>query len=108
MENGETTTDGAHRETFEEACAKIEIRGLYTLFNLPNINQVHIFFLSKLLNLDFSAGQESLEVALFKSDEIPWDEIAFSPVANTLKYYFEDFKTREGEAIQFPVRIADV
>lgn len=103
MENGETTIEGVHRETLEEACARIEIKGLYTLYNLPHIDQVHLFFLCKLLNLDFSAGRESLEVKLFTFSDIPWDEIAFPPVTNTLKHYFSDRASN-----QFPVRVSDV
>jgi hypothetical protein len=31
-----------------------------------------------------------LEVALFAEDQIPWDEIAFLAVRNTLAHYYED------------------
>jgi len=95
MENAETTAEGAQRETLEEANARVEILGLYALFNIPHINQVYILFRSRLLDLDFSAGAESLETRLFKEDEIPWDEIAFITVRRTLHHYFDD--RRRGE-----------
>ncbi|MCL5059071.1 MAG: NUDIX hydrolase [Candidatus Thermoplasmatota archaeon] len=65
MENGETTLEGAARETREEAGARIEVGGLYTLYNLPHINQVYFMFRARLLDLDFQPGVESLETRLF-------------------------------------------
>jgi ADP-ribose pyrophosphatase YjhB (NUDIX family) len=95
MENAETTAEGAQRETLEEANARVEIHGLYALFNIPHINQVYMLFRARLLDLDFSAGAESLETRLFTEDEIPWDEIAFITVRRTLHHYFDD--RRRGE-----------
>jgi ADP-ribose pyrophosphatase YjhB (NUDIX family) len=93
MENSETTPEAAARETLEEANAQVEIGELYSMYNLPYINQVHLLFRAKLLDLGFSAGVESLDVQLFNEQEIPWDNIAFRPVKFTLQYYFSDRKT---------------
>ena len=90
MENGETTTEAAIRETLEEANARIAIGDLYSMYSLPYINQVHLLFRARLLDQDFSPGKESLEVKLFAEHEIPWEEIAFSPVKYSLEHYFED------------------
>jgi len=90
MENGETTTEAAIRETLEEANARIEVGDLYSMYSLPFINQVHLLFRARLLDLDFSPGPESLEVMLFTENEIPWDEIAFRPVKYSLEHYFAD------------------
>ena len=95
MENGETTAEGAMRETIEEANAKVEILGLYALFNIPHINQVYMLFRARLLDLDFSAGAETLETKLFDEDNIPWDQIAFVTVRRTLKHYFNDRRAGE-------------
>ena len=95
MENGETTIDAAARETLEEANAQVEIGELYSMYNLPYINQVHLLFRAKLLNLDFSPGVESLEVELFAEENIPWDTLAFRPVRFTLQQFFADRKTGE-------------
>ncbi|NIR25448.1 MAG: NUDIX domain-containing protein, partial [Gammaproteobacteria bacterium] len=35
MENGETSSQAAARETIEEAEAEVNLQGLYTVFNLP-------------------------------------------------------------------------
>ena len=105
MENGESSLDGAIRETTEEAGASVIVKSdsLYTLFNLPKINQVYMFFRTELANLDFAAGIESTEVALFSEAEIPWGEIAFPVVKSTLEHYFDDLRKN-----QFPVRMFDV
>ncbi len=105
MENGESSLNGAIRETHEEAGAAVLVQNdsLYTLFNLPSINQVYLFFRAELANLDFEAGVESEQVALFSEQEIPWQEIAFPVVKSTLQHYFDDLKKQ-----QFPVRMFDV
>lgn len=90
MENDETTPEAAERETLEEANARVEILSLYTVLNIPHTNQVYMMFRSRLLDLDFGPGSESLEVALFEEQEIPWAELAFPTITQTLKLYFED------------------
>lgn len=90
LENGETAGQGALRETLEEANARVEIGALYTFYNLPGINQIYILFRGRLLDLDFSPGEESLEVRLFDENEIPWDELAFPTISETLKHYYAD------------------
>jgi ADP-ribose pyrophosphatase YjhB (NUDIX family) len=108
MENGETTAEAARRETLEEANARIAIGDLYSMYSVPHINQVHILFRARLLDLDFSPGQESLEVRLFGESEIPWDEIAFRPVRFSLEHFFAErgsgnFSFHIGE-LALPVR----
>ena len=90
MENGETVQQAAARETLEEACARVTDLQLYTLFDLPHINQVYILFRARLLDLDYSAGAETLEVSLVSEDEVPWDRLAFATVRNTLRHYYSD------------------
>jgi ADP-ribose pyrophosphatase YjhB (NUDIX family) len=92
MENGETTYQGAARETLEEANARVEIGPLYALYNIPHINQVYMLFRARLLDLDFHPGAESLETRLYTEVEIPWNEVAFATVRNTLRHYYDDRK----------------
>ena len=95
MENGETTLQGAARETLEEANARVEIESLYALYNIPHINQVYILFRARLLDIDVRPGAETLEVRLVKESEVPWEQIAFASVRNTLTHYYDD--RRNGE-----------
>ena len=93
MELFETMEQGAARETREEAEAEIEIEQLYCMYNIPRIGQIYSLFKAKLINGQFGAGEESIESRLFAEDEIPWNDLAFPSVAETLKHYFHDRKT---------------
>jgi ADP-ribose pyrophosphatase YjhB (NUDIX family) len=95
MENGETTLQGAARETLEEANARVEVGALFAIFNIPHISQVYMLFRARLLDADFSAGAETLEARLFAEGDIPWDDIAFATVRQTLNHYFNDRKRGE-------------
>ncbi len=90
MENEETMHAAAARETYEEATAKVSDMSLYTMYNLPHINQVYVMFRAKLVNGEASPGIESLEVALIEEKDIPWSEIAFPVIRESLELYFED------------------
>jgi len=93
MENDETTMQAAARETIEEAGADVEITQLFTMFSLPHIDQVYMLYRARFKEVDFAAGTESLEVGLFSESEIPWDEIAFPVISESLKRFFADKKT---------------
>ncbi len=90
MEVGETTADGAQRETLEEAGARIELGPVFSILDVPHVEQVHIFFRAQLLDTDFAPGTESLEVQLFDEAAIPWNELAFRTVSMTLRLFFAD------------------
>ncbi len=90
MELGETTAQGAQRETNEEAGALIELGELFTLMNVARVGQVHLYYRARLLSTDFNPGHETLEARLFTEATIPWDEIAFRTVRETLECYFSD------------------
>lgn len=90
MELRETTAQAAAREALEEANASIEIGDLQTLYNLPHIGQVYLIYRGRLRSLDFAPGEESLEVQLFRENEIPWEQIAFPAVAFALQHFFAD------------------
>jgi ADP-ribose pyrophosphatase YjhB (NUDIX family) len=90
MELNETVAEGAARETVEEAGAQFEMEGLFSLVNVARVGQVHMFYRARLLSDLFDPGHETIEARLFAEDEIPWDEIAFRTVKETLERYFAD------------------
>ena len=92
MEMGETTAEGAARETVEEAGANFDMGPLFTVLNVARVGQVHFFYLATLHNPLFDPGHETIEARLFTESEIPWDEIAFHTVRETLQRYFADRK----------------
>lgn len=93
MELGETTAEGAIRETIEEAGARIELQELFTLLNVVRVGQVHLYYRARLLDTQFDPGPETIEAQLFTEAQIPWDELAFRTVRETLKRYFDDRRT---------------
>ena len=103
LENGETVSDGAMRETYEEACARVEIIAPYAIYNISHVSQIYLMFRARLLDHDFKPGSESKEVRLFGEEEIPWGEIAFTVITKTLRDYFRD--RAQGK---FPFHIGDV
>ncbi len=103
LENGETLAEGAARESLEEANAVCEGIQLYGLYSLARINQVYVMFRATLADGFCEAGDETLEVQLCAEAEVPWDELAFPIVADTLRHYFNDCRTQH-----FPIRNSDV
>ena len=103
LELGETTAAGAVRETIEEAGARIELLGLFTVLNVVRVGQVHLFYRAQLLDTVFAPGPESIEAQLFAETEVPWDELAFRTVRETLKHWFQD-RRRD----QFELHCADI
>jgi ADP-ribose pyrophosphatase YjhB (NUDIX family) len=103
LELGETTTQGALRETDEEAGARIELLGLFTVLNVVRVGQVHLYYRARLLDTNFAPGPETIEARLFDEADIPWEELAFRTVRETLACYFSD--RRKG---QFDVHCADI
>lgn len=93
MELDETTAQGAARETVEEAGAQFEMGALFSLLNVPRVGQVHLFYRATLLNDQFNPGDETMEARLFAEEEIPWDELSFRTVRETLLRYFSDRRT---------------
>lgn len=90
MEIGESMAEGAARETMEEALARVEVDDLFAVVDVVHARQVHCMYRARLLGNDYGVGQESLEVELFRPEQIPWDEIAFQSVYFALQKFLED------------------
>ena len=105
MENGETVQQGAVRETWEEARARVEAIALFTMFTLPHINQVYMIFRGRMVTPTCGPTGESLEASLFEEQSIPWSELAFPVVAESLRLYVGDrrdgrFDVHTGEIVR--------
>ncbi|HZV92116.1 MAG TPA: NUDIX hydrolase [Caldimonas sp.] len=90
MELGESTAEGALRETEEEAGAHVELLDLFSLLNVARVGQVHLFYRARMTDADFEPGPETIEAKLFGEADIPWDEIAFRTTRKTLELFFAD------------------
>ncbi len=104
LEDNESVQDGAARETLEETQAKVEIISPYRLFNITFVSQIYFMFRAKLTSDHFGPTKESTAVRLFDENEIPWDDIAFRVIEQTLEHYFED--RRNGSA--YPFKVCDL
>lgn len=103
MEMGETLLQGAVRETIEEAGANIELPQIFSVLNVVRAGQVHLFYRARLIDTRFAPGPETIETKLFREHEVPWDDLAFKTVRETLRLYFDD--RRRG---QFGLHCADI
>jgi ADP-ribose pyrophosphatase YjhB (NUDIX family) len=104
MELGETVAEGALRETSEEAGARIELQGLLSMLSVVRVGQVHLFYRARMLDTTLDPGPETLEARLFHEHEVPWDEIAFRTVRETLQHFFACRRT----APDFPLHIGSI
>jgi ADP-ribose pyrophosphatase YjhB (NUDIX family) len=103
MELGETVAEGAARETREEAGAQFELLDLFSLLNVVRVGQVHFFYRARLLSDHFDPGHETQEARLFAEHEIPWDELAFRTVRETLQRFFADAARQRFELHQVDI-----
>ena len=90
MELGETAEEGALREAWEEARARLRLERLLAVYSIARIGQVQLIFRAGLTEDGFAPGPESLEVRLFAWEEIPWDDLAFPSVHWALRAWRED------------------
>lgn len=95
LELGETMAAGAMRETWEEAGAKVEILAPHSHLELTHIGQLHVTFRARLLDDAIAPGEESLECAFFRAEQVPWSELAFPAGIFTLRLLFEDRAERQ-------------
>jgi 8-oxo-dGTP pyrophosphatase MutT (NUDIX family) len=103
LENGETVSACAERETHEETGARVGELAPYRMFNICHINQIYFMFRGRVVDVGAGPGKESLEVKLCREAEVPWEQIAFRVIAETLHAYFRD--RRLGA---FPFSIGDI
>jgi len=103
MELGESTAEGALRETVEEAGAHVVLEGLFTVLNVVRAGQLHLFYRARMLDTHLDPGPETIEARLFHEQDVPWDELAFRTVRQTLEQFFAD--RRNGA---FGIHAADI
>lgn len=113
MENGETTAQGAARESLEEANATLSNMSLFCMFSIPHISQVYVIYRAQLVDGHAHPGAESLETILFEESTIPWHKLAFPVMTETLKLYYADrksgqFTVHNGEIVRGPDQAVSV
>lgn len=105
MELGETTAQGAARENQEESGVNVEMQSLFTVIDVPSVNQVHLYYLAKVLDQQLNPGPETIEAQFFKLDAIPWQELSFRTVSTTLQHYINDRQANSFKVHQYSIDI---
>ena len=90
LEESETTAEGAAREVWEEARARVRMDGLLGIYEIPHISQIYMIYRARMTAPDCAAGPESADAALFSWDDIPWGELAFPSVTWALEEFIRD------------------
>lgn len=90
LESGETVAAGACREAYEEALARVDDLVPFALSNITFVDQIYIIFRARLAGGVFGVGEESIDAGLYAEEDIPWDELAFTVVRESLERYFKD------------------
>ncbi|PID53804.1 MAG: NUDIX hydrolase [Micrococcales bacterium] len=90
LEVGESCEEGALRETWEEAGARVELAGLYSVLDVVHSAQVHLMYRATLLDLELNPGPETIENGLFRADQIPWESLSFHTVRRVLNHWVQD------------------
>jgi ADP-ribose pyrophosphatase YjhB (NUDIX family) len=103
LENGESVQEGAVRETLEETRSHVALIAPYRMFNLVFVHQIYLMFRAKLLDEKFGPTKESTAVQLFSEADIPWDEIAFEAIRQTLMDFCHDRQQQK-----YPFEIKDI
>lgn len=111
LENAESVQQGAVRETLEETRVQVRILSPYRMFNILFVDQIYLMFIAELLSRDFGPTSESTDVRLFSQSDIPWDDIAFDVIRQTLEDYYKDRRRAGGGAFKpedFGFKIKDL
>ena len=85
LELRESPAEAAVREAREEAEAAIRLGPLLAVYTIHRLSQIQLIYRAE-LDGGFAPGPESLEVSLFRFDDVPWDDIAFPSVLWALEH----------------------
>jgi ADP-ribose pyrophosphatase YjhB (NUDIX family) len=85
MEIDETAEEAAIRETKEETNLDVALDGLLGVYSRSSVGIVVIVYMAHVTDGEPALGPETLEVASFSADEIPWDELSFETTVSALR-----------------------
>jgi ADP-ribose pyrophosphatase YjhB (NUDIX family) len=85
LEIGEAAQEGARRETEEETQLRVEVGRLIGAYSRPHAGVVTLVYEAIVVGGEPLPGAETIEVAGFGPDEIPWSELAFTTVESALR-----------------------
>ena len=86
---GEKVEEAVVRETQEEAGLTVRVVRLLNVHSYRHSRTVVLSYITEYLSGNLAAGDEELEARVFRPEEIPWEEIAFSSTRDAVKEYLE-------------------
>ena len=84
---GETVENAVVREVQEEVFLQVRINRLLNVYSYPGRTTVIVAYVADVISGQPGGGDETLEARIFRPDEIPWQEIAFSSTRDALRDY---------------------
>lgn len=90
LELGETAAEGAAREALEETGVGVDIENLLAVLDIPQVGQIYMAYRARARDGEPHPTEESSEAVFMCEDEIPWGEIAFPSIHESLKFFFAD------------------
>jgi ADP-ribose pyrophosphatase YjhB (NUDIX family) len=85
LEVGESTQEGARRETEEETQLRIEVGRLIGAYSRPHVGVVTLMYEATVVGGQPLPGVETIEVRDFGPDDIPWQDLAFTTAESALR-----------------------
>jgi 8-oxo-dGTP diphosphatase len=84
VDYGETVTDAAVRETFEETGLKVDLTGLLNVYTYPGA-PVIVVYRASVVGGTLTTCSENDRLEWVKPDEIPWPALAFQSTREALR-----------------------
>jgi ADP-ribose pyrophosphatase YjhB (NUDIX family) len=92
LEFGESTEVAAQREALEETGMEVEIRELYSVFNVQHMHQVYIIYRAQFVQKTQEMGLESLAVEWFTEQTLPAEQLAYPAIKTMLLRHVKERK----------------
>ena len=89
VDRGEEIRAAAKREAREESGLDVRIESLLNVYSYAGRAPIVIVYTAASLGGELATDEEGLEVALFRLDTIPWDELAFRSTFEALQDYMK-------------------
>jgi 8-oxo-dGTP diphosphatase len=87
VDRGEELTAAAIREAREESGLDVRLDRLVNIYSYGGRSPIIIVYAATALGGDLCADDECLEAGWFRTDEIPWNSLAFRSTTDALRDY---------------------
>ena len=87
VDRGERVEEAAVRETREESCVDVKISQLLNIYSYTDHPVIIIVYVGEIIGGRPAAGDETLDVGIFRPADVPWSELAFPSTSQALHDY---------------------